>query len=551
MNFDPTTWPPAADRTLGSLLRRAAQAHPERLCAIFPDASLSYAAFDAQVDRLAAGLQARGLGKGSKLAIMLPNGLEFLALWFACARIGAVEVPVNTSFRGPLLRHVLHHADVELLVVATQWVQHLAPIAGELPGLGAVAVLGAAADTAASLSAQGQAGQPAALPPSLRLFAFDELQAADGPPQPVEVSADDPAAIIFTSGTTGPSKGALLSHNYFWWFAERSWDIRGHQGEERLYTCLPLFHANAQVLTALAAIVRGQTAVIDTHFTASGFWQRLQDFGATQFNYIGGMIPILMKQPPGERDRAHRVRIALGAAAPREQWQDFEARFGLRVLECYGQTEDCAVTCNPLDAVRLGSIGKAAWGHEMQVVDDDDRPVPDGTVGEFVVRPLLPGVLMLGYYKMPHETLEVFRNLWFHTGDYGSRDADGYFWFKDRKKDAIRRRGENISAFDVEMVINGHPAVLESAVYAVPSEVGEDDVMVALVLQPGQVLAPEDLLRWCEPRLSYFAVPRYVDIRADLPKTPTHRVEKYRLRQQGVTPATWDRERAGYRLTRQ
>jgi crotonobetaine/carnitine-CoA ligase len=537
LNVDPSTWPPAADRTLGAILRRAAQAHPERTCVVFPDASFSYAGFDALVDRAAAGLQAQGVKPGTKVAIMLGNGVEFLALWFACARIGAVEVPVNTSFRGPLLRHVLHHADVELLVIGGAWLTHLAAVAAELPQLRVVAV-------------HGEADAAAALPASMQVVGYAQLLAAPQALQPVEVTADDPAAIIFTSGTTGPSKGALLSHNYFWWFAERSWDVRGQQGEERLYTCLPLFHANAQVLTALAAIVRGQTAVIDTHFTASGFWQRLRDFGATQFNYIGGMIPILMKQPPGERDRAHRVRLALGAAAPREQWLAFEERFGLRVLECYGQTEDCAVTCNPLDAVRIGSIGRAAWGHEMQVVDDDDRPVPDGTVGEFVVRPLLPGVLMQGYYKMPQETLAVFRNLWFHTGDYGSRDADGYFWFKDRKKDAIRRRGENISAFDVEMVINEHPAVLESAVYAVASEVGEDDVMVALVLQPGESLAPEALLRWCEPRLSYFAVPRYVDIRSELPKTPTHRVEKYRLRQQGVTPATWDRERAGFQLQR-
>lgn len=539
--LDPRTWPPDEARTLGALLRKTAAAHADKIFAVFPESTLTYAEFDAQVDRLANGLRARGLAKGDKVAIMLPNCLEFLALWFACARIGAVEVPVNTSFRGPLLKHVIHHSDAQMIVLEAHLAEHLEPIAGELPHLGTVVF-------------RGERPTTPALP--FRQLGFDELPldsadstdgAADGPPA---ITADDPAAIIFTSGTTGPSKGALLSHNYFWWFAERSWALRRQQGAERLYTCLPLFHANAQVLTAVAALVRGQTAVIDTHFTASGFWQRLREFGATQFNYIGGMIPILMKQPPGARDRDHRVRLALGAAAPREQWQAFEERFGLRVLECYGQTEDCAVTGNPLGEARIGSIGKEAWGYEMQVVDDNDRPVPDGTVGEFVVRPQAPGLLMLGYYKMPAETLQVLRNLWFHTGDFGSRDADGYFWFKDRKKDAIRRRGENISAFEVEMVVNEHPAVLESAAFAVPSDVGEDDVMVALVLQPGRTLAPAELLRHCEGRLAYFAMPRYVDIRAELPKTPTHRVEKYRLRQQGITPGTWDRERAGYQLQR-
>lgn len=533
--LDPRTWPPAEERTLGGILRRAAKEHADKIFVVFPDSSWTYAAFDALVDRVAAGLRARGLAKGSKLAIMLPNGVEFLALWFACARIGAVEVPVNTSFRGPLLRHVIHHSDAEMVVLPTHLAQHLEAIAAELPNVRAVILC-------------GESSQAAQLP--FMQLGFEELPVDGAGGISEAVNPEDPVAIIFTSGTTGPSKGALLSHNYFWWFSERSWALRLEQGEERLYTCLPLFHANAQVLTATAALLRGQTAVIDTHFTASGFWQRLRDFGATQFNYIGGMIPILMKQAPGARDRDHQVRIALGAAAPREQWLAFEERFGLRVLECYGQTEDCVVTCNTLDATRIGSIGKEAWGYEMQVVDDDDRPVPDGTVGEFVVRPQAPGLLMLGYYKMPAETLEVLRNLWFHTGDYGSRDADGYFWFKDRKKDAIRRRGENISAFEVEMVINQHPAVLESAVYAIPSDVGEDDVMVALVLQPGKELAPADLLRHCERRLAYFAVPRYVDIRAELPKTPTHRVEKYRLRQQGITPGTWDRERAGYQLQR-
>jgi crotonobetaine/carnitine-CoA ligase len=533
MNPDTRDWPTSHDRTLGAILRNAAAAYPDRTYVVFPDGSWTYAQFDALVDRVAAGLRARGLGKGSKLAIMLPNCVEFLALWFACARIGAVEVPVNTSFRGPLLKHVLHHSDAQALVVAAHLVEHVEAIADGVPGLQTVAVWGGEVVTGA------------------RHIAYADLVVEPGDAPAEDVSADDPVAIIFTSGTTGPSKGALLSHNYFWWFAERSWALRGEmRASERLYTCLPLFHANAQVLNAVTAMLRGQTAVIDTHFTASGFWQRLRDFGATQFNYIGGMIPILMKQPPTGRDREHEVRVALGAAAPKELWPAFEERFGIRVLECYGQTEDCVVTCNTLDAARVGSIGRAAWGYEMQVVDDDDRPVADGTVGEFVVRPTVPGVLMLGYYKMPMETLQVFRNLWFHTGDFGSRDADGYFWFKDRKKDAIRRRGENISAYEVEMVVNEHPAVLESAVYAVPSDVGEDDVMVSLVLQPGEALAPADLLRHCEPRLAYFAMPRYVDIRAELPKTPTHRVEKYRLRQQGITPGTWDRERAGYQLSR-
>lgn len=526
----------ASERTIGGILRRRAQATPDRRYAVFPDRSWTFIEFDRWVDRLANGLRALGVVKGAKVALMLPNCSEFLGVWFACARLGAVEVPVNTNIRGHLLRHILHHSDSVLLVTRPEFLDALSDVIDDLPCLDTVVV----ADRI-----ERRAG-----PANKRWEPFETLESCGSEPIEVAVDPADPAAIVFTSGTTGPSKGAVLSHNYFWWFGERCSQLRHMTEDERLYTCLPLFHANAQALTAMPALIRGQTAVLDTHFTASGYWRRLREFGATQFNYIGGMIPILMKQPPSPDDRAHGVRLALGAAAPRNQWLEFEERFGLRVMECYGQTEDCAVTANPLDETRIGSIGKAAWGYQMQVVGDDGNVLPDGETGEFVVRPERPGILMQGYYKMPEETLGVYRDLWFHTGDYGWRDADGYFYFMDRKKDALRRRGENISAYEVEIVVNEHPAVLESAVYAVPSEVGEDDVMVAAILKEGHSLSPVELIEHCQTRLAYFAVPRYVDFRAEFPKTPTHRVEKYKLRQEGVTQSTWDREKAGFKLRR-
>lgn len=536
MNPTHQSWPPPAERTVGQILRRAAATHPDRDFAVFPDSKWTYGAFDARVDRVAQGLIALGISKGAKVAIMLPNCAEFLVTWFACARIGAVEVPVNTSLRGQLLKHILNHSDSEVLVAAVEFLDQVRAVAPELTKLRTV--------VATSDSLCASEGLP------FRLMPFMDLELDVASPIEREIDPQDPLAIIFTSGTTGPSKGALLSHNYFWWFGERSCTLRDVAAHERLYTCLPLFHANAQALTAMAALVRANTAIFDTHFTASGFWDRLRMFDATQFNYIGGMIPILMKQAPSSRDQGHRVRLAMGAAAPPEQWREFETRFGVRLLECYGQTEDCAVTCNPIDDVRIGSIGKAAWGYEMRVFDADDQPVADGTIGEFVIRPTLAGIMMLAYYKMPEETLQVYRNLWFHTGDLGSRDGDGYFYYKDRKKDSIRRRGENISAYEVELAVNDHPSVLESAAFAVPSNVGEDDVMVAVILKPGHVLAALELVQHLEHRLAYFAVPRYVDFPTELPKTPTHRVEKYRLRQQGITPTTWDRETSGYQIRR-
>ncbi|MGW1420035.1 AMP-binding protein [Bradyrhizobium manausense] len=531
------TWPSPRERTLGQILRRKAADNPDKTFVVFKDSRWTYAEFDRWVDRISRGLVKLGATRGSKVAVMLPNCAEFVGVWFACARIGAIEVPVNTNLRGPLLKHVVGHSDSEILVASVEHLGEIGKVVGDLPALASIVLCG-----------EEKVNLPGA--PSLRQMLFTEIEDEDSSPFQHDVEPWEPLAIVFTSGTTGPSKGAVLSHEYFWWFGERSCELRKMTDSEVLYTCLPLFHANAQVLTTMPALLRGQTAVLDAQFTASGFWDRIRSFGATQFNYIGGMIPILMKQPERPEDAENPIRIALGAAAPGNQWEAFETRFGLRLVECYGQTENCVATVNPLEVTRIGSIGKAEWGYEMRVIDDHGHEVPDGTIGEFVVRPQWPGIMMLGYYKMPEATLEALRNLWFHTGDYGSRDKDGYFYFMDRKKDAIRRRGENISAYEVEVVVNSHAAVIESAVFAVPSDVGEDDVMVTVVLKDGMTPTAAELLQYCEENLAYFALPRYVEFAEELPKTPTYKVEKYKLRQRGVTPATWDREKAGYKLKR-
>lgn len=531
-----STWPGKDERTLGGILRSRAKAMPDKALLRHGDSTWTYRALDDRADRMAHGLQRLGLVKGDRLAVMLPNHADFVAVMFSSARLGVVQVPVNTAYKGPLLRHVVQQSQARAAILAAEYLPRLAAVAAELPDLKTV--------IAWPERPRNTSGLP------FEVLSFDEIEAVGeyGPDPAVE--PNDPLGIVYTSGTTGPSKGAVFSHNFFWWHAERARVLRGAAEADCLYTCLPLFHTNAQMLTVVSALVTGATCALDDRFHASGFWDRMRFYGATQFNYIGGILPILLRQPPSAGDRDHAVRVALGAAAPKDQWREFEERFGVRLLEAYGQTEDGVATANTLDAVRVGSIGRAVWGFEMQVVDDDDRPVADGTVGEFVVRPEHPDIMMSGYFNMPDETLRAYRNLWFHTGDYGWRDPDGYFYFHDRKKDAMRRRGENISAFEVEQVVDAHPAVLESAAYAVPSDVGEDDVMVAVVLKAGRTLEPIDLVKHCERLLPYFAVPRYVDIRADFPKTPTFRIEKYKLRQEGLTPSTWDAQKAGYQVDR-
>ncbi|MBO6638217.1 MAG: AMP-binding protein [Roseitalea sp.] len=530
------SWPPAQERTLGGALKKQADAQPEKIALRFQDESWTYRALNAWADRVATGLLDLGLTKGDKAAIMLPNDPVFVALMFGCGRSGVVEVPINVAYKGQILTHLLTNSGARAAIMAREFLPRLADIAADLPELETVVVW------------PDIDGSEPALP--FKTMAFTDLDVDRGPCPDQGVQPHDPLGIMYTSGTTGPSKGAVFSNNYLWWHGDRARTLRGVTGDDVLYTCLPMFHANAQGITVMPSVLAGATAVVDDKFTASGFWDRMRHYGTTQFNYIGGIIPILMKQPASPSDREHSVRMALGAAAPKDQWTEFEERFGVELFEVYGQSEDGVATANTPGDMKIGSIGKPIWGFEMRVVDDDDQPVPDGTIGEFVVRPQFPDIMMQEYYRMPEATLAAFRNLWFHTGDYGSRDADGFYYFHDRKKDAIRRRGENISAFEVEQVINQHPAVLETAAYAVPSDVGEDEVMVALILKDGETLNEIELMKFCEKHMPYFAVPRYVDVRTEFPKTPTFRVEKYKLRAEGVTPSSWDREAAGYTVSR-
>ncbi|HXG65497.1 MAG TPA: AMP-binding protein, partial [Blastocatellia bacterium] len=324
----------------------------------------------------------------------------------------------------------------------------------------------------------------------------------------------------------------------------------GVGAEDILYTCLPLFHVNAQVCTVLSAMLFDARVAMYEHFSASAFWDEIRRSRATVFLALGAMGNILYKAPPRPDDRKNHVRLAM-VVPPPEDLERFEQRFGLRVVyETFGMTEGVVTPPAIAEPRRLGCCGRPAADTEVRIVDEDDLPLAPRQVGEIVMRTREPYTMMSGYYKMPEATLEAFRNLWFHTGDLGYLDEDGFLYFVGRKKEAIRRRGENISAFEVEAIVNRHPAVLESAAIPVPSELGEDDVKIVVVLREGGQLSPEELLRFCEERMAYFMVPRYVEFRDSLPRTPTQRVEKYKLQAEGNTDDTWDREQAGYQLRR-
>jgi carnitine-CoA ligase len=366
----------------------------------------------------------------------------------------------------------------------------------------------------------------------------------------IKVYPSDPQNIIYTSGTTGLSKGALGPQKFWIVVAEQLLPLREGGRDDIFFTFLPLYHMNGQCLTTITTMLAEGQMVLSDKFSASRFWDEIKKYQATQFNYLGAVIPILDKQPEKPDDLDNPVRIALGAGCPQAVMDRFEKRFGLKCMEGFGMTEIGIPIHTTLYDRRPGSCGKPLPIYEMNLFDDDDNEVPVGEPGEIVFRPLEPFTMMLEYYNMPDKTLETYRNLWFHTGDLGRKDEDGYYSFVDRKKDALRRRGENISSFEVERAINTHPKVLESAAVAVKSELAEDEVKICVVLKPGETLTPEELIEHANERMPYFAVPRFVEFMESLPKTPTERVQKYLLKQAGVTPNTWDREKSEVKVTR-
>ncbi len=526
------------DNVVGKVIQEKGRIHKDRVFLFYKDEKITYEQLDLLSNRFAQGFRDLGIKKGDKIAIMMRNHPNYLYVWFGSAKLGAVEVPINTAYKGDLLKHIINNSDSKLLIIDGSFLDTLLTIRDDLTKL-------------ERIICHGEIDQEISKSLPVPISSIEDFFKYSSNPMKVDISPADPAAIIYTSGTTGLSKGVVCPHNYYLHTARLVARLRDANSQDILYTFLPVFHINAQLMTILAAQVSDAQAVLSERFSASNFWDDIRRYGATQFNYLGAVMTILAKQEPREDDADNPVRIAFGAACPPDVMEHLERRFGFICLEGFGMSEIGLVIHQDINDRRIGNCGKVLDDlFEVKLVDDDDEEVPVGEIGEIVVRPKKPYIMMTEYYKMPDKTLESFRNLWFHTGDYAKKDEDGFFYFVDRKKDAIRRRGENISSFEVEKVINTHPKVLESAVFAVPSELGEDEVKANVVLKPGENLPPEDLIRYCNERMAYFAVPRYLEFVQELPKTPTNRIEKYRLREAGITENTWDREKAGVKITR-
>jgi crotonobetaine/carnitine-CoA ligase len=514
--------------TLPQILIARAEATPDSRFVTFEGSGLSYAEALERARQGAAALAHLGLERGDKVAVMLPNSLEFLDLWFGASLLGAVLVPVNTGLRGEGLSYIIEHSESEVLIVDHELVEVLD--AALPPGRGP-----------SRRFLRGGTGPGEGYESLEQLLEGSYPDAAEA-----ELDPGDLASILYTSGTTGLPKGVMNCHNSYATaaleFTRRYVRVRD---DDVLYTSLPLFHVNAQSLTTCGALVSGRPMVLAARFSASRFFDDLRAHDATVFNYIGAMLTMLFKQPERPADADNPARVTVGGAAPAELWTDFENRFGLEILEIYGLTET-ATFClgSPPDDTRVGRIGKPVSWSEVRIEAEDGSEAAGDEAGEIVIRSKRPQTIFLGYYKNEEATAKAMEGGWFHSGDRGSRDADGYFTFRDRLKDSIRRRGENISSYELERLVNQHPLVAESAAVGVPSELGEDDVMVVVVVKRGEQLRPEDLVQFCSDRMAAFMVPRYVQFREELPKTATQRVQKFQLREQGPA-AAWDAEAAG------
>ena len=520
-------------RTVPEMLRRQAVRHGERALFRCGEQTLSYAGACDLAARSARRFATAGIRRGDRVAVICGNRTEFVDLFFGLAWLGAISVPVNVAARGAQLEHMLKTSGARLLVLETEWLAALEFVQFDKLAVEAIWIIDPAPEMPANV-----AGVPVRKMPEL-----------GEPEAPADLKPHDLLTILFTSGTTGPSKGVCCPHaQYFWWgyTVARQLDLR--EGDV-LHTTLPLFHVNA-LATLFQALLTGSTQVVEKRLSVSNFWSALVGSGATVTYVLGAMVPMLMSRPPSEDERRHKVRCALAPGVPLPMQQPFTERTGIVLLDGYGATESNAVIGTHMGNRRAGWIGPVVEGFQARVVDEYDNELPPGVPGELLLRADEPFAMASGYFGMPEKTVEAWRNLWLHTGDRVVCNEEGYFKFIDRMKDSIRRRGENISSFEVEKVIMSHPSVEVAAVFPVPSELAEDEVMTTVVLKQGAALDGETLVRFCEGRLSYFAIPRFVEFLEDLPRTESGKVQKFKLRERGRTDETWDRETAGIKLKR-
>lgn len=510
--------------TIAGLIQFRRAEQPDRTFLRMEQGDLTFAGLDGLANQLAGALHHLGLGKGDVVASMLPTSHESLAVWFGASKAGIVQASINIDYRGELLANLLGDIRCSVVVVAKDYWNRITEIVGMLPALKVLVVDDSDKEVAAAAA------------PGISVIGFDELTTGMADVDPgVTVDPGDPSAVVFTSGTTGRSKGILRTHEGDLAYSGSAIEAMQYTSADSLLLSFPLFHGFARYNGILPLAMVGGSVVLQNRFSVSTFWESARKEEATAFTFLGATIQMLLNAPESDLDRQHSVVKAHGAPVPARHLDDFKARFGVDLIETYGSSETGVITMNR--PIHPGSCGAPIDAYDVELHDQEGHVVDQGQPGEVVVRARGVSAMFREYVGLPEETTRAFRGGWFHTGDIARADEDGWFYFVDRTKDVIRRRGENISSWEVEMAIASHDAVAEVAAYGVPSELTEEDVAVAVILRPGFTLDPEQVVAHASIALPRFALPRYVSFVEEFPKTPTGRIEKYKLREAGVAGA--------------
>jgi crotonobetaine/carnitine-CoA ligase len=514
-------------RTVPQFLSDAVERYPHKPFLFWEEEAYTYGAFQENVLKAAWTLRELGMVRGDRLAMVMPNSDLFLFYWLGALALGVIAAPLNVGLTAPEIAQLLGHCEPKVTLVSPR----LVSVVEEAVRLASLRTR--------LLCAGGPSGA----------VDVEAIRASmPGSPPEASVSSEDVAVLIYTSGTTGRPKAVMQPHRTYVLTGEAVPHWLGLSQEDRLLTCLPLFHINAQAYSTMGALGAGASLALLERFSASRFWDQVRRYRATVFNAIGTMLLIMYRQPEGPHDASNPVRLCYSALAlPRDITEALERRFGMRIVVGYGLSESTFGTIEPLSGPRKwGTIGlprqhpDPSIRNEVRIVDDYGNDLPPGVYGEILLR---NPVTMIGYYRDPQQTAQVLRDGWLYTGDLAYRDDDGYLYFVARKKEIIRRRGENISPTEIEMVISSHPKVQDVAVIGVPSELGEEEVKAYIAPVPGAELVPEEIVQWCAGRLAPFKIPRYIEIRTDLPRTPTQRIAKHLLKgeRQDLTAGCYDR----------
>ncbi len=536
-----SNWSLGPRETVTGILRDAVAQNPEKLFIEFQDGSkATYAEFNSRSNALARGLVEAGVKPGETVGAMLDTNMDCVLSWFAANKAGAIWVPFNTALKGEFLRHQVDNAGAGIILAESDYTERFAGIEQQIDCVSHIFVRG-------DIPADGPATIELQPLQALTSQYHSDLPECNQPP--------DLSMLIYTSGTTGPSKGCMISHNYAANMARLSRESAERGPDDVNWSCLPMFHLNATSTTVLATALTGGRCYFMPRFSLSGFWPSIQASGATVVNIIGQMVPLIAKLDDTEESRACFGQVRAVMALPFDEslqaiWRE---RFGVTVAgaNCYGLTEASLMThLKAGEYAKPGSSGRRNEYFDVMVIDDEFNELPPGEAGEVVCRPRRPNIMFEGYWKNPEKTQEIMSGLWLHSGDIGKFDEDGFFYFVDRKKDYLRRAGENISSYELEVAIQAHPAVKEVAVHSVLSELSEDEVKATIVVNDDASITEEELCRCYVDQLPYYAVPRYIEFRDFLPINPLNKVMKYQLRDEGVTAKTWDRNDSDIQLVK-